>query len=371
MNVFSFPYFSFLSILFFLSACVKAPHFEDGEACANTSFRGVFILNEGNGINGNDATLSFWEEEKKELACQDVFQAVNQKALGSIANAFVRDGDTLYIMMTGSSLVYKLQLPTFQLISETKFPNGFYLQDIERVASDKLYVSGFNVLEKKYTVFVLNPQKMEIVKEIALQRHPYEIAYAEGKAYVACGNYPGQQKNNQLAIINTTTDELEQYISLPKENPTRVLVDKNRLFVLCAGNYVYSDSGCVVSIINRLNLQTEKNVYFHGSAYRLAIAGDYLLGIRDADDANTNLAGTSIFKIDLQTLAVNANFIKDTDFKPRESGDFLYSLNFDKTKGEVYVTFSTSGKGFIVNPFGEKVGEFQTGIYPGNVFFYR
>lgn len=362
--------YSFLLLLTFLIGCISPPKFADEIACKQSDFRGVFILNEGD-FNQNNATLSFWDEEKKELACQDIFEAVNQKKLGSVANATVQDADTLYILMTGSQLVYKLQLPSFQLISELKFPSGFYLQDVVQISAKKMYVSAFNVAAKQYKIFIVNPTAMELIGEINIEPFPYKMNYRGGKVFVACGNYPNKPKNNKVAIIDAETNLIEGYIQLPKENPTQVLTYEDKLIVLCAGNYVNSDSECVVSIINRLNYEIEKNVYFSGSAYQIKLVGDYLLGIRDADDATSSYSGTSIFKIDLQTLELTSNFLKDSDFKERQTGDFLYKLQYDEANGNVYVAFSTSHKGFIINPFGNIIDHFEVGDYPNSIVFYR
>lgn len=362
--------YSFLLLLLFSIGCISPPKFASEIACKQSDFRGLFILNEGD-FNQNNATLSFWDEGKKELLCQDIFEAVNQKKLGSVANATIKDADTLYILMTGSQLLYKLQLPSFQLISELKFPSGFYLQDVVQISAEKMYVSAFNIAAKQYKVFIINPTTMQLTGEVAVESFPYKMSYQAGKVFVACGNYPNKPKNNKVAIIDKETNLVEGYIQLPKENPTQVLTYEDKLIVLCAGNYVNSDSECVVSIINRLNYEVEQNVYFSGSAYQIMLAGDYLLGIRDADDATSSYSGTTIFKMDLQTLAINRTFLKDTDFKERQTGDFLYKLQYDEAKGNVYVAFSTSHKGFIISPFGDIIDHFGVGDYPNSIIFYR
>lgn len=351
------------------SGCLRPPIFVEEELCQKTAFKGVWVLNEGQ-FTQNEATLALWDEQQRAF-CSDVFGSVNGKPLGDVANQMLRVADTMYILMTGSALVYKIQLPSLKLIAETRFPQGFYLQDFAVAAENELWITAFNVVAKKYEIFVLNSLNMQIEGEIALPPHPYGIACAGEYAYVACGNYPNQSPNNQLAVVHIPSRSLSQLVSLPRENPTQICLYQDKVAVLCAGNYVATDSSSVVSFINRHNLQSEKNVYFRGSVYEICVSGAYLLGVKDAENATNIYEGTSLFSIKLDDYTVNPSVKQDLDFEPRRSGNFLYKLFYDEAAGKVWVTFSTGKKGYVLNPFMQVVDSFRTGLYPSQLLFDR
>lgn len=356
-------------LIFGSSGCLRPPVFVEEEVCKKTAFKGVWVLNEGQ-FTQNEATLSLWDEQQRAI-CSDVFGSVNGKPLGDVANKLLRVADTMYILMTGSALVYKIQLPSLKLISESRFPQGFYLQDFAVAAENEIWVTAFNVVAKKYKLFVLNSLSMEVEGEIDLPPHPYGLVCADDYAYVACGNYPNQSPNNQLAVVHIPRRSLSQLISLPKQNPTKIRLYQDKIAVLCAGNYATSDSSSVVSFINRHNLEPEKNVYFQGSVYEICVAGAYLLGVKDAENATNIYEGTALFSIKLDDYTTLPNIKQDLDFEPRRSGNFLYKLFYDEATGNVWVTFSTGQKGYVLNPFLQVVDSFRTGLYPSQLLFDR
>ena len=103
----------------------------------------------------------------------------------------------------------------------------------------------------------------------------------------------------------------------------------------------------------------------------MAVVGNDLFAIRDVGDTIAAWGSTGIMKVDLLTGKKTEIWMRETDFKPKEDGDYIYSLDFDKEKGNLCVSFSISGKGFMITPFKEIVGTYKVGIYPNKVFFNR
>lgn len=354
------------------SGCIPEPYFPPTEACGQPKHYGLFVLNEG--IWGqNNSTLSVWDERGEEGFCGDVFQAVNGVPMGDTGNDVLMVNDTLYILMSGSGILYQIQMPGLTKIAQWKVPSGYTLQSFGISYQHKLYLTAINPSLKSGKVFVVSTATCQLTGEIPLEKYPYGIALYEDKAVVACGNYAGiNEKNRKLAVINTGADIVEKYITLPLNNPGQVLVYGDTLIVNCRGDYsVNSDSNSVLLLINRQNFQLIHSVFFRGSIYRMTTAGDYLFAIRDGEDGGSPLETTTIMRMNLKNLEVDKNFLPESYFHEKKAGDYLYCLEYDKEKGQLYVGFSSSQKGYILNPYNTITGTFKTGDFPNSIFFYR
>ncbi len=361
-------FFFIVGILILFQACVQKPIFPSESDCKRDSYYGVFVLNEG--VWGqNNSSLSFWNEN--ESTCEDIFEPVNANPLGDTGNGYILHEDTLYILMSGSGLLHRLSLPSMKKTGEWKAPLGFALQAVARSSAGHIYLTALNPGLKSGKVFEISGGSMETIAEIPVEKYPYGIALYQDKAVVACGNYAGVgEKNRKLAIINTDKRAVEQYVTLPINNPGQVLLHGDTLIVNCRGDYsANSDSNSVLLLINRQNFQVLHSVFLSGSIYRMTKAGNYLYVIRDA--GSSPLEMTTIMRMNLTTLETHRDFLPETYFREKKSGDYLYCLSYDEEKAMLYVGFSYSRKGYILNPFHTIVGTFQTGDFPNSIFFYR
>lgn len=365
-------FYFLLNFLYFFPGCIPKPYFPPSEACEQKKHYGAFVLNEG--IWGqNNSTLSVWDETEAGGFCEDVFQAVNGRPMGDTGNDALIVRDTLYILMSGSGILYQFQLPEFRLIAEWNAPTGYTLQALGVSNQHKLYLTAINPSLKSGKVFVLSPQTCKQTGEIPLEKYPYGITLYGDKAVVACGNYAGiNEKNRKLAVINTDAEVVEKYITLPLNNPGQVLLYGDTLIVNCRGDYsVNSDSNSVLLLINRQNFQVIHSVFFKGSIYRMTMAGDFLFAIRDSDGGSSPLETTTILRLNLKNLELEKDFLPESYFQEKKAGDYLYCLEYDKEKGQLYVGFSHGQKGYILNPYNAITGTFKTGDFPNSIFFYR
>lgn len=364
LDIYNFLIASCLGCFFAFTSCVAPPKFPVETACEKEAFKGIFVLNEGSGAN--DASI-FYEDENTQSLCTELFEKVNGKPLGSIANALYQDKDTVYIIMDNSQCVYKIQLPTWQLLGTLQLPDQSSPRHIIFVSDTLAYLTSL----LKESIFMFNPVSMQSVGEIPCAKFQDGINVLGNHAFVSCGNY-ATLKNNKIAIINTSNHLLETYLSLPLNNPGQVLLKGDTLIVNGRGDYdVEKDSSGAVFFINANNLSIMHSVYIKGSIYEMAIVGNDLFAIRDIGDTAMALGNTAIMKVDLLTGEKTEVWMNETDFKAKEAGDYIYSLDFDPEKGNLCVSFSISGRGFIVNPFKQIVGEFKVGHYPNTVFFNR
>jgi hypothetical protein len=102
----------------------------------------------------------------------------------------------------------------------------------------------------------------------------------------------------------------------------------------------------------------------------MALAGNYLFAIRDDNSSTIPSQATTLLRMNLQTGEVEEDFLSESFFQA-DTEDFLYGIDYDTEKSELYISFATGGKGFRLNPFSQIVGNFPTGNYPRKILFYR
>ena len=68
--------------------------------------RGVYILNEGNYNSGN-STLSYYDPEKQTIE-NGIFQRANDRKLGDTGQSMTLFGNTLFIAMENSGIVWAI-----------------------------------------------------------------------------------------------------------------------------------------------------------------------------------------------------------------------------------------------------------------------
>ncbi len=343
-----------------LAACIPAPEFPEADLCRKGLYAGVFVLNEGVWTQ-NNATLSYYDETQGFARCPDVFAAVNQTPLGDTGNAHLLDGDTLYLVVNQSAIVYKLQMPGLQLLGELRLPAGASPRQMAKISAEKAYLTSLT----DGKLYRFDPRNMTLSGEsIEVENHMEGIAIHGERAFVACGNYAYPSSNNQLAVIDTRTDRLIQYIELPEENPGHVLVQGESIVVNCRGNYFLPDApGSRLVWVDPLSLEIAHSLPLGQYADDLALLPGALLVACDS----------AVMRISLADFSLDPAFLPKSRLSS-DPLDRLYSLAYDDLRGELYVSIAKSAtNGFCMafDPFLNPMRTFETGIYPGTIFFYR
>ena len=343
-----------------LTACIPAPEFPEADLCRKGLYAGVFVLNEGVWTQ-NNSTLSYYDEAQDFARCPDVFAAVNQTPLGDTGNAHLLDGDTLYLVVNQSAIVYKLQMPDLQLLGELRLPAGASPRQMAKISAEKAYLTSLT----DGKLYRFDPRSMALVGEpLAVENHMEGIAIRGERAFVACGNYAYPSSNNQLAVIDTRTDRLIQYIELPEENPGFVLVEGKSIVVNCRGNYFLPDApGSMLVWIDPVSLEVERSIPLGQYADDLALLPGALLVACDS----------AVMRISLEDFSLDRSYLPKARLTA-DPFDRLYSLAYDDLRGELYVSIAkTATNGFCMafDPFLNPIRTFETGIFPGTIFFYR
>ncbi|TSA27427.1 MAG: hypothetical protein D4R67_06070 [Bacteroidetes bacterium] len=231
------------SVLFFgvfiilISSCSKepvrqtipdpVPPPDDSATYAN----GFFIINEGN-FNWGNASITFVENDTG-IAYQQIFQQVNHRPLGDVAQSMKVMNDRGYIVVNNSNRVEVVDLGQFKTIKSIGgFNSPRYLEFID---STKAYVTN---LYKD--ICVLDLTTLTITKTIVTPEWTEGMISYSHYMFVTCiGRFsePCSKRKAKLFIIDTRVDEIVDSIQTSTE-PVGIVIDKKlKMWVLCSGGW--------------------------------------------------------------------------------------------------------------------------------------
>lgn len=335
-----------------LAGCVPEPDLIPKGGLLS-EYHGLFVLNEGQ-WNQSNATLDYYGPDGGRIS--EVFYRTNGLRLGDVANSVLLDQDTLYIVMNGSRLLYKVQLPGLHLIAQLEFPELASPRSMVKVSPTLAYVNSLY----SQVVYKLNPQTMTLTGTLTVEDHMEDMVLHQDKVYIGCGNYPGKT-NNKLAIIDPTT-ELVTYRTLPVENPGAVvLLADGQLAICCRGNYATTNSAVV--FYNPGSDVFTDTVHVDGYLYDMTATPTHLLMVSDYDLSAISLADHSLTYRYLSRQALGA-----------KSTDLLYALHYEPVTDRIYLTNAgygaQNGQCYVLNRQLQLLQTLDTGVFPGTVFYY-
>ena len=263
-QVFPFPgnilkSLSFFAVLIIAVSCSKNPIRESQDTTpvpTPGSFNnGVFVINEGN-FNWGNASVSFINLSDT-LVNPDLFEPVNHRNLGDVAQSMNISGNQGFIVVNNSNTIEVVSLKDF---SSVKTLTGFNSpRDIAFVNQDKAYVT--NLLGD---ITVINLQNMAVKNTIRTANWTEQMVSFGNLMFVsAIGKYtdPNSKRNAQILIINSTTDQIIDSIRTGKEPLGMVIDRKQKVWVLCTGGYDNFEAPSLIRI-DPLLLIVEKTFPF-------------------------------------------------------------------------------------------------------------
>lgn len=342
-------------LFFLITGCIAPPTFPDEPICEGEDFRGVFILNEGVWTQ-NNARLDLWQDDQ---ICQGIFEQINERPLGDVANFALVDQDTLFVIINNSRLLYKIQLPSMQLLQTLNFPEGSSPREMVRISKNQAFVTSFHTEH----LYEIDPTTMRIIDEMEVENSMEGIVYLEGKVFVTCGSHPFDGVNNKLAVVDPETKAV-RYHNLPFENPGDLAIYGDLVIISCKGNFDPNGAGSGLVLFNSKTEMIQEAIPFKGGTFDVEEVEGNLLVIRDS----------AIGRLDLQTRGWEENYISKSQLAS-DAKDLIYSMTYDKAMGELYIGIAPFGAvdGEVVrlDPFLRELDRKKAGLYPGQVFFYR
>ena len=333
-----------------LVGCMKW-EYEDGESFA-TSGAGLFVINEGNFQYGN-ASLSYYNPATKSVE-NEVFYRANAMKLGDVAQSMTLYGDTGWIVVNNSHVIFAIDPATFK--EKGRIENLTSPRYIHFLSDEKAYVT--QLWDNR--IFIVNPKRYEITGYIECPAMTMESGSTEqmvqwGKyVFVNCWSY-----QNRILKIDTTTDKVVDELQVGIQ-PTSLVMDcYGKMWTITDGGYDGSPYGYEAPSLYRIDAET------------FTIEQEFRFAKGDApSEVQLNGRGDKIYWLndDVWVMDVTADRIPVKPFIPY-SDTIYYGLTIDPRSGEVYVAdaidYVQAGKIYRYSEQGERLDEFYVGIIPG------
>jgi DNA-binding beta-propeller fold protein YncE len=327
-----------------VSSCTKNSETPSGSFLSGN---GVFLINEGNFTAGN-GSLSFYSYDSLKIY-NDLFEKVNGRPLGDVPNSIELKNDLAYIIVNNSGkieVIKKSTLESVKTISGLISP-----RNIAFASSAKAYVTSMY----SDSLVVIDLNSNTISGYINIRRSSESIVIAGDKAFAA--NWVG---GSEVMVINTTSDEVVDSITVGVE-PESMVLDKNGiLWVLCNGGWAREN----YAELDGLNTSTDevvKKIVFPSKQ-----ESPSCLKINGSGDTLYYLA------TGVRRMSITASVLPSDSFIP-ESGHYFYKLGINPVSTDIFVTdavdYQQNGHLLYFSSEGTLVKSLDAGIIPGSMCF--
>lgn len=229
----NFIFYFLLAISLVFTACKK----EEEVTPLGKYEGGVLVVNEGSFGDG-DGSISFLSNADQ--ITNSIFKAENDQIAGGIIQALkVHNGQAVIITNKADQIILAnaQDFKKTSIISQADLVNPIDFAGV----GGKGYVSQWgksqgtfpNLTYPDAAIRVIDMANGTISKTISLSAQPQGVLAYNNKVYVAL------QGGDKIAVINTSTDEVESTITVAR-GPSRMVLDaNNKIWVLCtSGNFV-------------------------------------------------------------------------------------------------------------------------------------
>lgn len=312
---------------------------------------GLFIINEGNFQYGN-GTLSFYNPDNGDLL-NEIFIKANGFKLGDVAQSMTIHGDTGWIVVNNSHVIFAIDTDTFK--EKGRVVDLISPRYIHFVSDDKAYVT--QLWDNR--IYIINPRTYSITGYIQVPHMTMETGSTEQMVqcdkyvYVTCWSY-----QNSILKIDSETDEIVAKLEVGKQ-PRSITLDCNgKLWVMTDGGLEGSPYGSEEPRL--LRIDPEKLVI-----ERLWTFDEY----SSPRELQTNGSGDRIYWIndDVWSMSVDADELPEMPLIASK-GTIYYGLTISPESGEIYVAdaidYMQPGTIYRYDAQGNLVSEFSTGVTP-------
>lgn len=330
-----------------ITSCDKAPQVPEMTALPDSTLGGVFIINEGNYMQGN-AELSFLDVGLNQKFDNVFFQA-NKRKLGDVFQSMNIINGNAYLVINNSSKIEIINPKTFKSIGAIK---GLHSpRYIIKTSTNKAYVS--DIYDNNF--FVIDLSNNQILKKILLWGWVEEMISINGKTYAS------NLRGSSINIIDENTDQIIDSIETPFA-PKNILKDSsNHLWVLC-GDANASDKR---HFIVKIDLQTKK----------ITKQFEIKTPQTNANKLRINAAGNTLFWIDegVFKMSISDNILPPNPIIDKQQRIF-YGLAIDPKYHEIMVSdakdFNSNSDVYRYDFNGQLLGKFIGGKITSDFYFY-
>jgi len=212
--------FMTLVVILISTSCVKDEDSSPKGAFSN----GIFIVNEGPFQTGT-GTITYFNPDSN-LVKQDIFETVNSRPLGNIAQSMTIYNGIGYIVVNNAGTIEVVDLATFK--SEATITNLINPSQFLVIDAAKAYVSDWIG-----HIAVVDMASNTVIRTIPAGTGPDEMLKSGNYVYVA--NTGGFSVDSTVTVIDFTTDKVIETIKVG-DVPSGLVADGNgRIWVLCKG----------------------------------------------------------------------------------------------------------------------------------------
>lgn len=321
---------------------------------------GILVVNEGPFQNGS-GTISFLSEdlETNEAA---IFNKVNNDDLGNIVQSIGFEGDNAYVVVNNSNKIQVVNRYTFE--SEASIDAGLSAPRYFVTVNGKGYVTNWGDVydETDDYIAVINLSSNTVEGTIPVVLGPEKMVVKGDDIYVAHKGAYGI--NNVISVINSTTQTVDDTITVGFVPGSLQFDDNDNLWVLCRG---YTPWGAADANpekdgqLDRINL--EDNTVDFSFSFPAETRPKYLN--LDGDNLYYNVGG------DLFTLKTTDDALPTSSFLTH-TANALYGMNINN--GKLYVSdavdYASNGTLFIYDLNTKALeNSITVGLNPNGVYF--
>ncbi|GHM99417.1 hypothetical protein WSM22_09070 [Cytophagales bacterium WSM2-2] len=318
---------------------------------------GVLVANEG-GFGSANGDVTYYNSNG--TIQQAIFNAVNGTFAGDVLQSITIDGDAGYLVLNGSNKIEVVDDNTFtrkSTITDTQLDKPRYLQ----VINGKAYVSVWGAYNSTFSlidsyILVFDTKTLAFVKKIDTDEGTENLLYNGQYLFASNYNFGGSSTVN---VINPSTNESIQKITLSPGPGGMVLDSNGKLWVITSGSYHGNDGK-----LYRINPST----FVIEQTIQLGLNPGIDLGISPDKKSLYYYSGKSIYKVGTDaTTAPASSWVTNANVVAS------YALGVDPRTGDVYLgdalNFSAQGKAYVYGSDASLKTSFDTGISPGQFIF--
>ncbi|MFN8239497.1 MAG: hypothetical protein U0X39_01950 [Bacteroidales bacterium] len=340
-------YLLLLLLAFDLLSCEKEEIGNVNTLSGSLAGSGFFLLNEGNYMSGN-GSLSFLPGDGSILH-NDIFQAINGRPLGDVANHCLVKGDTCFIVVNNSGKVEVIESSTGRSL---KTITGLVSpRQITKVSNHKAYVSSLYSDQ----ISIIDLESCELKGKISMRRTSEAILLSSGKVFVS-----NWASGKEIIVINPDTDQVIDSLVTGAEPESMVVDGDGKIWVLCTGGYSGKYNPELV-VFNPADLNIIKRIVF--SPGNNAPSS---LVINNKRDSIYYIAG-HVWSMNTGSTELPSNPLI------RSEGRTFYRLCISPSNGNIMVTdardYQLPGYLLVFSPGGNLKKSYKAGIIPGYICF--
>ncbi|MGI4744050.1 MAG: DUF5074 domain-containing protein [Janthinobacterium lividum] len=315
----------------------------------------VYVVNEG-AYGKSTASVTFYDKTAK-IGTADVFQAVNGRALGDVAQSMSTYNNTGYIVVNNSNKIEVVTLPSFKSAATI---NGLVQpRYLVSTSAGKGFVTEW-LSGTAGRVSIIDLATNTVTGTLPTGVYPEKLLNVNSTIYVPNSN------ENTLTVIDATQNKVTSTVTV-SDGPSSLAADKNgNIWVLCGGITKYdpvtyavlsSTPGALIRFNPSTPTQQTVLAFAAGnspSKLRINAAGDQLY--------------YSLGRAEYQ-MAITATALPATPLIRRS----FYGFDIDPQDNTLYgcvASFTGSSKTLHYRTDGTIIDSLVTGIGSNGVVFY-